>query len=535
MAETAVTISRASAAGPSGELRAAPQSDIKNVARWLSAGGDGRLHLRADNQLNDYGCRPYPRPEALSFASSTASSISQRAFGAVANAVQRLSQADQFGALKSFVETQRAQLKALWGVSEETDIVFAPSGTDAVLRALYLAKCVLKPPVISIVVGADESGSGVPFAAAGCHFNSETAYGFQVVKGEPIHGLANSLGVRLIATRGAAGRPRPTQMVDAAVYETAKAAIADGNSIVLHLMDHSKLGIRAPSPECVLRVMDHWAGRVQIIVDACQARVSRANIQSEIAQSRIVLLTGSKFFTGPPFSGAVFVPATLAERAAASAGAPLGFLQYTCASDWPARFTRLRGLLPPIVNLGQALRWAAAIEEMQAYFSVPGDFRKLVIGEFAKFATEYIGNQPNLRLFQEACSQADGGDEFCVPTIFPFLPVRKGRPCSMNEANLLHRALNEDVSEAVFARSASECRLLAQICHIGQPVAIPQATSRDAGSLRVSADARLVSQSWFGGDTASATPRLRANIDKLKIVFDKLQVLLAHMDELQSA
>jgi hypothetical protein len=535
MADT-VTKSRMSAQpapGPSDAFDAAQRFDSGALGHWLNSGGDSRLRLKSINNLSDYGCRPFPRPHALSFASSTASTISERAYAAVENAVSRLRSENQFGDLQAFVETMRSELKAVWNLGEETDVVFAPSGTDAELRALFLAKCTMKPPVVSILVGSDETGSGVPFAAAGCHFNAETANGFQVVKGEPIHGLALDVGLRPIPTRGADGRARPPHEVDAAVFEAAKAAIASGNTVILHVMAHSKLGTFAPTPECVSRMTQSWGGSVQIIVDACQARVSRAQIKSHLAQNRIVLISGSKFFTGPAFSGAVLVPAALSARAAESMDVPLGFLKYTRASDWPARFERLRSLVPPTVNLGQALRWAAALEEMRTYFSVPGQFRSFALAEFAKFVTQRIGEQPSLQLLEQPNLHIDADEEFSVPSVFSFLPMRNGRLCSMAEATLLYHALNEDVSTRMRASTRSQRRLLAQCCHIGQPVAIPQSSGESGGSLRVSADARLISQSWFGGDEADAAARFRANIEKIRIVFTKLQFLLDYLAELR--
>jgi hypothetical protein len=533
MADT-VTKSRMPAASAlaASDIDRAP-FDPGALAHWLNSGGDARLRLHPTNKLSDYGCSPFPRPQALSFASSTASSISQRAFAAVERAVEGLRAKDQFADLEAFVETMRAELKAVWGLGEETDVVFAPSGTDAELRALYLAKCLLQPPLVSILVGSDETGSGVPSAAAGCHFNAETANGFEVVKGAPIHGLARDVGLVAIPTRGADGQARPPQEIDAAVFAAAQTAIAGGSAVILHVMTHSKLGSFAPTPACVARIAESWGGSVQIVVDACQARVSRAQVKSHLAQNRIVLISGSKFFTGPAFSGAVLLPAALAARAAASHDVPLGFLQYTRASDWPARFERLRGLLPPTVNLGQALRWAAALEEMRAYFGVPAHFRRFALAEFAQYVTRYIGAQPNLRLLAQP-SPIDADEEFSVPSVFSFLPMRDGRPCSMREANLLYHALNEDVAARLGAVTPRQRRLLAQCCHIGQPVAIAQPAGASAASLRVSADARLVAQSWFGGEEADAAARLRANIEKIAIVFAKLQLLLDRLDALSA-
>jgi hypothetical protein len=140
---------------------------------WLVAGGDSRLRVNPATQLSDYGCQAFPR-RALSFASSTASSISERGYAAAAEAFAHLQTLTQFAGFDAFVETMRADLKVLWGLAEDTDVIFAPSGTDAELRALFVAQSVLRAPTVSIVVAAEESGSGVPYAAAGRHFNSDT-------------------------------------------------------------------------------------------------------------------------------------------------------------------------------------------------------------------------------------------------------------------------------------------------------------------------------------------------------------------------
>src|SRR3954447_17678439 len=46
----------------------------------LQRGGDTRLQIDPATGTNQYGCRPAPDPDVLSFASSTATSISERAF-----------------------------------------------------------------------------------------------------------------------------------------------------------------------------------------------------------------------------------------------------------------------------------------------------------------------------------------------------------------------------------------------------------------------------------------------------------------------
>src|ERR1700723_4510347 len=56
----------------------------------LAAGGDTRLTINPASGLNEYGCRPSPCPDTLSFASSTATSISLRAYQRAGHAREAL-------------------------------------------------------------------------------------------------------------------------------------------------------------------------------------------------------------------------------------------------------------------------------------------------------------------------------------------------------------------------------------------------------------------------------------------------------------
>jgi hypothetical protein len=53
---------------------------VENLAKptnyLLMSGGDLRLNIDEIDLLNKYGCRPFPRPDAFTFASSTGTSVS---------------------------------------------------------------------------------------------------------------------------------------------------------------------------------------------------------------------------------------------------------------------------------------------------------------------------------------------------------------------------------------------------------------------------------------------------------------------------
>lgn len=48
-----------------------------------------------------------------------------------------------------------------------------------------------------------------------------------------------------------------------------------------------------------------------LVVDACQGRFRDSFVNELLEGKNIVLITGSKFYRGPPFSGGVIVPAEI--------------------------------------------------------------------------------------------------------------------------------------------------------------------------------------------------------------------------------
>src|SRR6185437_9963898 len=164
------------------------------------------------------------------------------------------------------VEALRCALLALLGLGGSgAELVFSPSGTDSALHAVYLARAVLGTPMTSVIAAADETGSGVPNASCGRHFNSLTAQGASVEKGLPIAGLAEGVATVALPLRDAGRLRSPAEMDEL--------ALAAGHRVLLHVMDHSKLGARCPSAACLAAIAAHWGDAVQVVIDACQMRL----------------------------------------------------------------------------------------------------------------------------------------------------------------------------------------------------------------------------------------------------------------------
>jgi hypothetical protein len=266
------------------------------------------------------------------------------------------------------------------------------------------------------------------------------------------------------------------------------------------------------------------------VVDACQARLGRSALRWYLDQGFLVLITGSKFFTGPPLSGALLVPEALWGRIATIGNIPATLADYTARDDWPQTFGRIREQLPARQNVGQILRWSAALADIRAYFAVPELFRRLALAEFAAAAMRHFDRFPEFDLLPAAGSLfADRErDEFAARTIFPFRVKRDGRAVSFAQARLLHQALNTDPA----SHGVEGAQEGAMPCHIGQPVAVADVAGGTTGVLRISTDARLVSESWAGAGDLVSTGRLMRRLDQIALVLEKLRFLLRHVDRL---
>src|SRR5262249_34279057 len=149
---------------------------------------------------------------------------------------------------------------------------------------------------------------------------------------------------------------------------------------------------------------------ITIVIDACQARLSRGRLKQCLAQSHMVLVTGSKFFSGPPLSGALLVPASLTTRVRAVEPSAGGLGDYTSQYDWPAACAAIGSALPARLNSGQLLRWTAALAEMRRYFAVPELYRSIALRETAAVMARTIRQYSNLEMLPVDSCPAAGGD-----------------------------------------------------------------------------------------------------------------------------
>ncbi|MCJ8354336.1 hypothetical protein [Novacetimonas hansenii] len=505
----------------------------------MALGGDARLSIDPTTGLNHYGCSHRPRPWAVTFASSTASSLSERGFAGAEAARLRLIAAalsDPHADVPAALTTEiHDGIARYFGLRGDEGIILAPSGTDCELYALALAA--LAPggrAVSNILIAPEETGSGVPLAARGCHFANDTALGHMVPKGHLIAGFPDDTQVIDLPMRDARGQQIPLAQVDADCLRVARAELARGRHILLHRLDLSKTGLLAPQMETLdTLIATAAAGQVDVVVDACQTRLDPVRVRDYLDRGWMVMVTGSKFFTGPPFCGAVLLPAPVMARLS---GMPLptGLAQYTHQAAWPAG--RARMVLPTGHNIGLSLRWQAALAEMAALSEVPRATVTQRLRTFLSAARDAITHNPDLCLLPPVAPRrpplADAWDD--AATILSFF-VRAHdahgtfRPLALAQARRLYVWLNTDLSTVIPTSDGDERCLAALLCHVGQPVPLahPALDGELAGALRISAGARLVSGEP-SHDGMDSRRRMERETRDVRRVVEKISLILRH-------
>ena len=434
-----------------------------------------------------------------------------------------------------------------YDLSGETRIVLVPSGTDGELCAVAVAY--LGDPgasLTNVLVAAEETGTGVPLAASGRHFATRTAQGADVSPGTVIEGFPPDIELVTVSGRTELGDVRSAAAVNAECQAKIAAARSKHRRVLLHVMDQSKTGLLMPDVDWIAASRGaQTPSTVDVVVDACQARLSVDSIRAYLRLGFMVLVTGSKFFTGPPFAGALLLPPALAIRLEGPGSLPAGLGEYCSRFDWPDTASVAVGLARS-ANIGLALRWEAALAEMRAFLGVDPTQVKNTLGLFAHRVQSAIRENPDLRL-HEVPPRADrehARDWDVLPTVFTFsILTAAGQgsprwPLTPEEARQIYLWLNSDVSHCLPPQApAPERALAARLFHIGQPVAVATESGKRAGALRISAGARLVSgEPSLLAAFAHLPPiaRVEREISDARACLDKVSLILKYVEAIRA-
>ena len=476
--------------------------EIPSLTRRLISGGDERLNLDEDG-LNKYGCAPVPR-DVMPLGSCTSSTASLRAWNAAMHYGKLIDESLCCRSPQQVADVHANEIReeiTNWLALDELqpEIFLAPSGTDTELLVLALVAEMQSRPLLNIVVGPGEIGSGSRLAAAGLHYASQLASGGRAVPGEPVNvQLARSVEVAEVQLRARDGGAFPQAVVDAEVTSHLEEARRNQRGVILHVVAHSKTGVHAPSLGLVNRIIEDDPN-VVVLIDAAQGRFSRRGAKEILKRGCWLLVTGSKFFGGPAFSGALLVPQQCLDARVRGAELPTGIADYFCAADLPVSFARARSKLGDRTNFGLLLRWRAALAEIATYYKADPHARLQVLRHFESELPRILTASPYITLLDESEPLHSNEAERLLEskrTVFSFaVSDDNGRRLGITELKSLVNLLNKDMSDAWPLTLNTEEKLLSSKCfHIGQPVIIGDESYSDPLSVvRVALGGRLIS------------------------------------------
>jgi hypothetical protein len=518
---------------------------LKNLAKpteyLLMSGGDLRLNIDEIELLNKYGCRPFPRPDAFTFASSTATSVSNFAFDKTDKVRSILIRNSLKHGFKEttveFSELLKNNLKKIFKINDECQIIFSPSGTDSALQIAAITQITSNKDITHILVASDETGSGVPAALKGCHFENNTALNHPIKKGDKIEGFRDIELIK-IPFRDADGKLKSTTQLDTEVFTAVSKTNALGRHVVLHTMDQSKLGYQSPSETMLHNLNSLPDLSMQIVVDGSQLRLDPKDIQNYLNKGYIVTITGSKYFTGPPYAGALILPKNVSKLInSAKNKLPEGLTDYYNHSDWPTSWSCSQKLSDGF-NYGSYMRWNAALVEMDRYYKTPVLYRNMGMEMFCDFVEESIKDATFLEpLFGDGTkinmhtSEAFGIRN--IRTIFPFFILKNKEALSVDHVKKLYTLLNSDLSNQFEDDPLEIMRLAGQKCHIGQAVNVKYGNDFESAILRISLGSRVISESWVNRDISLFFRNIEAQMSQVTIIIKKIELILSHPELLK--
>lgn len=492
----------------------------------LTSGGDARIVPDPQTGLNRYGCGPQPDAGIVPFGSSTCSTISAAAFAAIERLSGRLSEEavreGQAELYRQELERIRGKLASMLGLQDMAGLktILSPSGTDVHRLALMLTAAGAGSPPLVIMPEPYETGSGVVAALGGQV--GPTAALRAAMTAPSLEAALLQPQIMTARSRGAEGALRPAHQIDEEIAAVAAAAARAGRKVLLVLMDVSKTGLISPSVACAQDLKQRFGDRVEVMVDACQLRLSPPTLAAYLRQDFLVAITGSKFMTGPAFSAALLVPPAAADRIQ-SARLPGAIAELCLQGELPEGW---RGApeLNTGANFGLVLRWEAALEEMRRFTALPPGAVTQFFGDFAAAVAERLAEEEAFETVAVRPLERTGlGASPCwdrIQTIFPFLLKRGGRLMTPIETLSLQRLMAVDLGEWAGWEGAG------RRIQLGQPVHCGRRGDADLSALRLCLSARVAVEALAPGGCGAG-----AMIDEALLALDKAAWLTTRLGD----
>jgi len=323
------------------------------VSHLLTTGGDTRLNINKLTNLNQYLVSPYPQDDIIRRGSCTCSNISSELMEIAESKRKQLLENTidididtdtdindiQFTIAFNSILKRLSDYLGLSQLSDPADIILVPSGTDAeylitivaMVRQWNLSAGLesINGSILNCITASGEVGRNTARAAGGHTISSCTPMGSLNNGGSSNSGSNNneehsyisgfsgvSIEVVEFRLRSSIDGSVLGLELEESIANRIRSALGKCNDkdndkgkgnhnvnvVVLHIVCCSKTGVVSPSLEFAARLRSEVGfDRLLVAVDCCQLRCHASYLQKCLEMGFMCMITGSKFFGGPPF------------------------------------------------------------------------------------------------------------------------------------------------------------------------------------------------------------------------------------------
>lgn len=464
----------------------------------LSQGGDDRSVISPLTLKNKYHSSTLPYYD-YQRSSCTSSSISLETYLHLEQEHFELMASNVIGELDALTlfNNQKEDVLSYFvtpAFREKASIISTPSGTDVEFLCTWLGVLRFKElnqtekTKVSVFINGDlEVGSGTKLAAGLKHFNPRSPRGNTLKTDSMIFDTdSTEIDVKSFYTRDDNTNVYNGPEAEEKIFNMVKDEVEQGKIVVFHYVHASKTGVCIPSYDLARKIKDEFGEKVIMIVDAAQMRLKSDSVEQYLDIGMNIIVTGSKFIGGAPFSGALLV----SERDSQS------FIE--SKTDLAPEFDQYfddYGIAPLVkrseksmswINWGLFMRWEVALHEMKQFDQIPLEFSNRFIFEWGKRVEKMIeADKFKVNILKE--SELLPSDESSLSHANSIIPFEI--EC---EPALTLQQLKKIHAKMTVKRTRDDI-----ICEIGQPVQISTGNKKRY-ALRVALGAKNVTDAYRG-------------------------------------
>ena len=342
-------------------------------------GLDNDFRNSIEKDINIYGVK-HSIAKLIEFSSATANHSSLYSYSNIYNYYKKIKK--ELYKHSFFYSLQlkiKKELKEIFS-NKVKYIYLSPSGTDSE----YLPLLGNEKNIYNIIIGINEIGTSIRHTSRGKIFSYEAPYGKFQSKNDYINEFkSKNIKTEFLPINSNNKDKDNHKILSSKIKFLLNKNFTKYDKSILHLVYVSKSHKIFPSIETINQMKKEFKG-LKIVVDACQMRCDFKTLTSFIENNYDVIVTGSKFFSAPPFCSAYLT------------NNRLGTLQKN--SDLKKIFNDVELIKSPKMSYGLLFRWKFAINEMKHFSNIPKKNKILIINNLQNIIKKSIKSHKTLEL-----------------------------------------------------------------------------------------------------------------------------------------